>query len=96
MRRAVRSPLPGKIEQVLAQSGAKLAAGDPLAKVQSDEESVWEALRGLALVGEPQDLPIMQLFTQEPPAQSERVKQQAALTAKSIESRVVARDHPAK
>lgn len=83
----VRSPLPGKVERIHAPSGAQVTLNITLLSINSDEGSVWEALRGLSLIGEPDDLPLVELYAQEA-GQSERVKQQAALTAKSIQSRL--------
>ena len=47
----VRSPLPGKVNQLVAPSGSTVTAGSALLTINSDEGSVWEAMRGLALVG---------------------------------------------
>src|SRR6266536_2646074 len=52
----VRSPLPGRLDRILAPSGSKVVPGETLLTIISDEESVWEALRGLSLVGESDDL----------------------------------------
>jgi hypothetical protein len=82
----VRSPLPGKIERILAPSGSKVASGAPLLTIDSDEQSVWEALRGLSLIGKPEDLPAVERFAQDE-AHAERIRKQAALTANAIKSR---------
>jgi hypothetical protein len=83
----VRSPLPGKVERLLAPSGARVVPGAVLLTINSDEGSVWEALRGLALVGNVSDLPAVERYAQGVERVSDRIKQQAALTVKSIESR---------
>ena len=83
----VRSPLPGKIERILAPSGSKIASGAALLTINSDEQSVWEALRGLSLIGKPEDLPAVERFAQDA-AHAERIRKQAALTANAIKSRV--------
>ena len=82
----VRSPLPGKVERILAPSGSKIVPGAPLLTINSDEQSVWEALRGLSLIGNPEDLPAVERFAGDP-AQSERIRKQAAQTANAIKSR---------
>jgi len=55
-------------------------------KLNSDEESVWESLRGLSLVGIASDLEAVKAYESASTA-SDRVKQQAQLTAKAIEGR---------
>jgi HEAT repeats len=82
----VRSPLPGKLERIQAPINAKATQGQTLLNINSDEDSIWEALRALSLVGEPEDLPLVDRFAKDP-GQSDRVKQQAALTTKVIQGR---------
>jgi len=82
----VRSPLLGRIEVIDKPNGSQVNAGDELLRINSDEDSVWEALRGLALIGGADDLPAVQVLATSNTA-SERVKEQARLTVKSIESR---------
>jgi hypothetical protein len=83
----VRSPLPGKVERLVAPSDSRVAPGEVLLTINSDEGSVWEALRGLALVGDVSDVPAVERYAQGVEPASDRVKEQAALTAKSIRSR---------
>ena len=83
----VRSPLPGRVERLMAPSGSRVAAGTVLLTIDSDEGSVWEAFRGLALVGNASDLPAVEHYAHGVSPVSERIKEQAALTAKSIRSR---------
>jgi biotin carboxyl carrier protein len=86
--RPLRSPLPGKVEQVHAQVGATLAANDPILSLRSDEESVWEALRALALIGKPEDLPVIEQYLQtQQDAASDRLKEQARLATQAIQRR---------
>jgi biotin carboxyl carrier protein len=82
----VRSPLPGTVESLLTHSGARVNRGDLLLTLASDEESVWEALRGLALIGTLDDVPIIEQHV-VPKSVSQRVKEQAALTVKAIQGR---------
>jgi hypothetical protein len=83
----VRSPLPGKVDKVIAPAGSKVLPGAVLLTINSDEGSVWEALRGLALVGDVADLAVVERYAQGVAPVSERIKEQAALTAKSIKGR---------
>ena len=87
----VRSPLPGRIERISVPLGATIAPGETLLTLTSDEESIWEALRGLSLVGESDDLPVIESYERgnaAGPVRSDRIKEQAALTAKTIKSRI--------
>ncbi len=82
----VRSPLPGKIEKIVTPSGNRVVQGGTLLTINSDEESIWESLRALALVGQQNDISAIDQFASDT-AQAERIRKQAALTAKAIKSR---------
>ncbi len=86
--REIRAPLSGTVENVVAENGSKVKQGDLLLTLKSDEQSVWEALRGLALIGEEDDLPAVQQYTENSRSVSTRIKEQATLTAKAIQRRV--------
>ena len=81
-----RSPLPGRIDQISRANGAQVAEGEEILRLNSDEESVYEALRGLSFIGTKEDLLVVQSFANSSNA-SDRVREQAKLTAKAIESR---------
>ncbi len=83
----VRSPLPGKLSQVVAQEGARVAAGDVVLTLAPDADFVYEALRALFLVGTDEELPDVERYEKGVEEMPERVKQQAAQTVKSIRSR---------
>ncbi len=83
----VRSPLPGKVERLVVPSGSQVVPGAVLLTINSDEGSVWEALRGLALVGNGPDLAAVERYAQAASPVSERIKEQAALTANAIKTR---------
>ena len=83
----MRSPLIGKVDRLLVANGSRLAKGDAVLAIKSDEQSVWEALRGLSLVGEPEDLALIENYAGGGEPVSARLKQQAALTARAIKSR---------
>ncbi|MEA2206969.1 MAG: hypothetical protein QOE77_3745 [Blastocatellia bacterium] len=80
----VRAPLPGLVDKVLVTEGARVKAGDNLASIAPDEASVKDALLALRFAGEVDDIATIQTFTQH---MSDGVKEQAALTAKAIQSR---------
>lgn len=83
----LRSPLPGRIEKFAKPNGSTVQRDDELLTINSDEESVWEALRGLALVGTAEDLSLIQSYADSNDV-SKRVKEQADLTAKAISRRL--------
>ena len=83
----VRSPFPGTVDRILVANGSTVSKGDPVLTIKSDEQSIWEALRALSIVGEKDDLPIVERYLTGSNSVSDRIKEQAALTAKSIQSR---------
>jgi len=83
----LRSPLPGRIEKLAAPNGSQVKRDEELLTINSDEQSVWEALRGLALVGTEEDLPLVQSYANSNEV-SKRVKEQAGLTAEAINHRL--------
>jgi hypothetical protein len=83
----MRSPLIGKVDRVLVANGSSLSNGDAVLTIKPDEQSLWEALRGLSVVGRPEDLPLIESYASGVEPSSERIKQQAALTANAIKSR---------
>ena len=82
----LRSPLPGRINKITKTNGSQVSRDDELLTLNSDEDSIWEALRGLALVGTADDLPLVQSYVNSSDA-SGRIKEQADLTAKAISQR---------
>lgn len=85
----VRSPIPGKIEKIVTANGATIGSGNTILTITSDANSIWEALRGLALIGRVEDLSEIERYAKGVGSLPERIKQQAALTAKAIQSRTV-------
>jgi multidrug efflux pump subunit AcrA (membrane-fusion protein) len=86
-RADVLSPVAGTLDRRIAADGARVAAGDPIAILSPDEEQVWESLRALYLVGAPDDLEDVERFARGVPGLSDRVRQQALLTAAAIRRR---------
>ena len=82
----VRSPLPGRIHKILKTNGSQVAQDEELLTLNSDENSVWEALRGLALVGSYTDVPVISIYVHENDV-SARVREQAKSTVNAIETR---------
>ena len=86
----IRTPIPGRIRSV-AQTGANVAAGSELAVVDPASEQVWEALRALYLVGQPDDLPAIRVYERDLPDVSNDIRQQAQETEKAIAWRAAAK-----
>lgn len=82
----IRSPLPGRINKVLKPNGSQVSLDDEILNLISDEDSIWEALRGLSLVGTKDDLQLVQSYASSTDT-SNRIKEQASLTAKAIQNR---------
>lgn len=83
----LRSPLIGRVDRLLVSNGSTVAKGDGVLTVKSDEQSIWEALRGLSVVGQPEDIPIIERFANGSEPVSERIKQQATLIIGAIRNR---------
>ncbi len=83
----VVSPISGPLERRSVSPQATVAPGDRVAVIAPSEDQVWEALRALYLVGTPEDLPAIESFARPLPGISDRIRQQAALTAEAIRQR---------
>jgi multidrug efflux pump subunit AcrA (membrane-fusion protein) len=88
----VRSPISGRIRTLSVAPGGIVSGGTEIATVDPGDEQVWEALRALYLVGQVDDLPAIRPYQRELREVSDRVRQQALLTEKSIRDRAIA--HP--
>jgi HEAT repeat protein len=82
----LRSPIPGRIRSVL-QTGANVAAGAEVAVIDPATEQVWEALRALYLVGQPEDLAAIRPYERDLPDISNDLRQQATEAEKAIRDR---------
>ena len=83
----LRSPLPGRVSKIFKPNGSPVTREDELLSLTSDEDSVWEALRGLALAGTAEDLPLVQSYADSTEV-SGRIKEQAGLTVQAINRRL--------
>jgi HEAT repeats len=79
----LRSPLPGRINKIIKPNGSQVSRAEDLLTLNSDEQSVWEAMRGLSLVGTAEDLPLLQTYAESTDV-SARVKEQARLAMEAI------------
>jgi biotin carboxyl carrier protein len=83
----IRAPITGRIRSLAVATGATVAAGAEVAAIDPSSEQVWEALRALYIIGQRDDLPAIRVYERDVPEIPDRLRQQAALTEKSILSR---------
>lgn len=83
----VRSPITGRLRELRVQVGQTVEPGAEIATVDPGTEQVWEALRGLYLVGQSEDLPAVLPYERELPDIPDHVRQQAVATEKAIRGR---------
>jgi HEAT repeat protein len=83
----LRSLLPGFVERKLVADGSPVKAGDAILQLAPSDAQVWEALRALYLVGQPEDLPVIESYTHRRQHLGERTRQQARLTIDAIKKR---------
>jgi len=83
----LRSPLPGTVTRVKAGENKDVQTGETLFLIAPDGEFVWEALRALYVVGEREDLNEVERYARGVEQMPERIKEQAAMTARAIRDR---------
>jgi biotin carboxyl carrier protein len=84
----IRTPITGRIRSLLVTTGATVAAGAQVSSVDPGSEQVWEALRALYLVGQPDDLPAIRIYERSVPEIPDRLREQAVLTENAIRGRM--------
>ena len=82
-----RSPISGRLRELSVKTGQTVAAGDEIATMDPGTEQVWEALRALYLVGQPEDIPAIQPYERELPEIPDHVRKQAVDTEQAIRRR---------
>ncbi len=82
-----RSPISGRLRELSVQTGQSIAAGTEIAKVDPGTDQVWEALRALYLIGQPDDLAAIQPYERELPDIPDHIRKQAAETEAAIRQR---------
>jgi hypothetical protein len=82
----IRSPIPGRIRSVVA-AGDNIPAGAEIAIIDPANEQVWEALRALYLIGQPDDLTAVRAYERDLPDISNDVRRQAIETEQAIRNR---------
>jgi biotin carboxyl carrier protein len=86
-----RSPISGRLRELSVKIGQTVAAGDEIATLDPGTEQVWEALRALYLVGQPEDIPAIQPYERELPEIPDHVRKQALETEQAIRNRTSSR-----
>jgi biotin carboxyl carrier protein len=83
----VRAPITGRVRSLAVREGAEVTAGAELLTLDPGTEQVWEALRALYLIGDAEDLPVVESYLRPSPDLPQRIQQQAGETARAIQSR---------
>jgi biotin carboxyl carrier protein len=82
-----RSPISGRLREISVKTGQTVAAGDDIATLDPGTEQVWEALRALYLVGQPEDIAAIRPYQRELPEIPDHVRKQALETEQAIQNR---------
>lgn len=83
----VRSAVPGEVRELDRPDGSQVRPGDPIIDLGADKNHVWEALRGLYLVGQPADLEDVERYRHPIPGMPDNIQRQASFTAAAIQAR---------
>ena len=83
----VRSLIGGRVRELFVRVGQRVSTGDQIAVLDPGSDQVWEALRALYLIGQPEDIPAVRGYERELPDIPEHVRQQAADTEREIRKR---------
>ncbi len=82
----IRSPIPGRIRSLVG-TDAFVNLGAQVAIVDPANDQVWEALRALYLIGQPDDLAAIRPYERDLPDISNDVRRQALETEQAIRKR---------
>lgn len=85
----IPAPLNGKVLATFAANGDQVEAGDRLCEIAPGKQDMWEALRALAIVGTPDDIPAIQEALNRRYADAQ-IAEQGESTIKLIEGRASA------
>ncbi len=84
----LRSQIPGTIDRWLVPDKSSVAPSQPVLLVDPSNDEIWEALRALYLIGDAQDLPVLDNIARGAGDVPLRVRQQAEIAASAIRSRL--------
>ena len=83
----IRAPEAGRVESVSVSNGARVEPGGDVVTLSPSTEQVWEALRALFLVGQPDDIPSVERYARPIATMPDSVQKQAASTVEAIRER---------
>jgi multidrug efflux pump subunit AcrA (membrane-fusion protein) len=83
----IHAPEAGRVESVLVSNNSRVEAGKDLMTLSPSTEQVWEALRALYLIGQPDDIPQVQRYARPVPTMPDNIPKQAASTIEAIRQR---------
>jgi HEAT repeat protein len=83
----IRAPEAARLESVMVVSGDRVEEGKELLSLAPSTEQVWEALRALFVVGQPEDIPHVQRYNRPVSSLPDRIQKQAAATVEAIRGR---------
>ncbi len=83
----LRSQIPGTIDHWLVPDKSSVVPGQSVLLVDPSSDEIWEALRALYLIGDAQDLPVLDNIARGAGDVPLRVRQQAEVTASAIGAR---------
>src|SRR5579863_8228960 len=81
----IRSPISGRLRRLSAFTGQTASAGARFAEIDPSTEQVWEALRALFLIGQPDDIAAVSPYERELPDIPDHIRRQAIETEKAIQ-----------
>jgi biotin carboxyl carrier protein len=83
----LRADVPGTVNHWLVPDGSVVTENQPVILIDPSPSEVFEALRALYLIGQPEDLPTVEQFLRGGDSVPANVRQQAATTAAAIRAR---------
>ena len=83
----IRSPISGRLRALSASTGQTVGTGAQIAEIDPGTEQVWEALRALYLIGQPDDIAAVLPYERELPDIPDHIRKQAIETEKAIRQR---------
>ncbi|MBI3404371.1 MAG: HEAT repeat domain-containing protein [Acidobacteria bacterium] len=84
----VRSQVPGTVQQWIRAEGAAVQAGEEIVSLAPSGEMAFESLRALVIVGQSEDIPVIEKYLSTSKDLQDSIRQQAELTIRSIKSRL--------
>ena len=83
----IRAAVPGTLERWLVIDGSAVTRAQEILSISPDSTTVWEALRGLVLVGRAEDLREIEPYARGVAGMPEQVRQQAQEAMTAIKQR---------